>query len=104
MVHGLSCFAACGIFPDWGLNPCPLHWQVDSKPLPQQGSPMTPFYRSLSKALRLFKFRQVAKTRFSFYSPFLFQDSKVHRAGKNQYINWFFVQPQAGHVVREEAR
>ena len=21
MVHGLSCFAACGIFPDQGLNP-----------------------------------------------------------------------------------
>ena len=20
----------CGIFPDQGLKPCPLHWQVDS--------------------------------------------------------------------------
>ena len=29
-VHGLSCSAACGIFPDQGSNPCPLHWQVDS--------------------------------------------------------------------------
>ena len=28
--HGLSCSAACGIFPDQGSNPCPLHWQVDS--------------------------------------------------------------------------
>ena len=28
--HGLSCPAACGIFPDQGSNPCPLHWQVDS--------------------------------------------------------------------------
>ena len=35
--HGLSscgaqaCYsAACGIFPDQGSNPCPLHWQVDS--------------------------------------------------------------------------
>ena len=28
--HGLSCSAACGIFPAQGLNPCPLHWQVDS--------------------------------------------------------------------------
>ena len=28
--HGLSCSTACGIFPDQGLNPCPLHWQVDS--------------------------------------------------------------------------
>ena len=22
--------AACGIFPDQGSNPCPLHWQADS--------------------------------------------------------------------------
>ena len=29
-VHGLSCSAACGIFPDQGLNSCPLHWQADS--------------------------------------------------------------------------
>ena len=28
--HGLSCSAACGIFPDQGSNPCSLHWQVDS--------------------------------------------------------------------------
>jgi len=28
----------CGIFPDQGLNPCLLHWQVDSLPLSQQGS------------------------------------------------------------------
>ena len=24
--HGLSCSAACGIFPDQGSNPSPLHW------------------------------------------------------------------------------
>ena len=30
VVHGLSCFMACGIFPDHGLNPCLLHWQADS--------------------------------------------------------------------------
>ena len=28
--HRLSCPAACGIFPDQGSNPCPLHWQADS--------------------------------------------------------------------------
>ena len=27
--RGLSCSPACGIFLDQGLNPCPLHWQVD---------------------------------------------------------------------------
>ena len=30
LLHGLSCSAACGIFPDQVSNPCPLHWQVDS--------------------------------------------------------------------------
>ena len=30
MVHGLSCSMACWIFLEQGLNPCPLHWQVDS--------------------------------------------------------------------------
>ena len=30
VAHRLSCSAACGIFPDQGSNPCPLHWQVDS--------------------------------------------------------------------------
>ena len=26
----LSCSVACGVCLDQGLNPCPLHWQVDS--------------------------------------------------------------------------
>ena len=30
---------ACRIFPEQGLNLCPLHWQVDSQPLDHQGSP-----------------------------------------------------------------
>ena len=28
--HGLSCPAACGIFPGQGLNLCFLHWQANS--------------------------------------------------------------------------
>ena len=40
VAHGPSCSAACGIFPDQGSNPCPLHWQVDSQPLRHQGSPL----------------------------------------------------------------
>ena len=39
MAHGPSCSAACGIFPDQGSNPCPLHWQADSQQLRHQGSP-----------------------------------------------------------------
>ena len=44
VAHGLSCSAACGIFPDQSSNPCPLHWQADSQPLRHQGSPMHSFY------------------------------------------------------------
>ena len=39
VAHGPSCSAACGIFPDQGSTPCPLHWQADSQPLRHQGSP-----------------------------------------------------------------
>ncbi|KAJ8797064.1 hypothetical protein J1605_001874 [Eschrichtius robustus] len=39
VAHGSSCSVACGIFPDQGSNPCPLHWQADSQPLRHQGSP-----------------------------------------------------------------
>ena len=42
VVQGLSCSAACGIFPDQGSNPCPLHWQAD---LRHQGSPFSTFFR-----------------------------------------------------------
>ena len=40
VAHGPSCSVACGIFPDQGSNPCPLHWQADSQPLRHQGSPI----------------------------------------------------------------
>ena len=43
VVHGPSRSAACGIFPDQGSNPCPLHWQADSQPLRHQGSPLYTF-------------------------------------------------------------
>ena len=39
VAHGPSCTVACGIFPDQGSNPCPLHWQADSQPLRHQGNP-----------------------------------------------------------------
>ena len=48
VAHGPSCSAACGIFPDQGSNPCPLHWQADSQPLHHQGSPCNLFYKSLT--------------------------------------------------------
>jgi len=30
VAHGLSCPMACGIFPDQGSNPYPLHYKADS--------------------------------------------------------------------------
>ena len=47
MAHRPSCSAACGIFPDRGTNPCPLHWQADSQPLCHQGSPCFMYFESL---------------------------------------------------------
>ena len=38
--HGLSYSMACGIHPDQGSKPCPLHWRVASYPLYPQGSPV----------------------------------------------------------------
>ena len=40
VAHGPSCSTVCGILPDQGSNPCPLHWQADSQPLRHQGSPI----------------------------------------------------------------
>ena len=42
VAHGPTCSAACGILPDQGSNPCPLHRQADSQPLRHQGSPRKP--------------------------------------------------------------
>ena len=38
LAHGLSCSTIRGIFLDQGLNPCLLHWEVDSLPLIHQGN------------------------------------------------------------------
>ena len=43
VAHGFRCSAACGIFPDQGLNPCLLHWQAYSLPLNHQRSPVVFF-------------------------------------------------------------
>ena len=39
VAHGPSCSAACGIFPDQGSNPCPLHWQADFSTTAPPGKP-----------------------------------------------------------------
>ena len=53
----LCCPAACGIFPDQGSNPCPLHWQAESQALDHQGRDRHPlglaFDESRSKSEKL---------------------------------------------------
>ena len=44
VARGLSCFVACGIFPDYGLIPFLLHWQADSLPLSYKGSPSSHYF------------------------------------------------------------
>ena len=51
--QGLSCSATCEIFPDQGLNLCPLYWQADSYPLHHQGSPLSVTFQS---SIRCYKF------------------------------------------------
>ena len=54
VAHGPSRSAACGILPDQGSNPRPLHWQADSQPLRHQGSPRNFF--KINKFIYLFIF------------------------------------------------
>ena len=67
VAHGPSCSTACGILPDQGSNPCPLHWQADFQPLRHQGSPFNVF-------LRLMFFNQKAfyKIILASYNPHIF--------------------------------
>ena len=51
--HGPICSAACGIFPNQGSNPCPLHWQADSQPLRHRGSPQMISFALCKISLRL---------------------------------------------------
>ena len=65
VAHRLSYSKECGIFPDQGLNPCLLPWQMDYYPLSHQGSPSSlfpsrlshvcPFPSSLGSKVGLFK-------------------------------------------------
>ena len=53
VAHGPSCSAACGIFPDQGSNPCPLHWPADSQPLCHQGSPVQSLLKGSNESFPL---------------------------------------------------
>ena len=63
-VHGLSCFAGCGIFPHQGSNPHPLPWQVNPYPLYHQGSPQ--IYIFLNISILLYMNRELPDVQASF--------------------------------------
>ena len=75
VAHGPSHSAACGIFPDQGSNPCPLHWQADSQPLRHQGSPSILFIFSKNQLLVLLIFAIISFISFSFISDLIFMIS-----------------------------
>ena len=88
VAHGPSCSAACGIFPDQGSNPCPLHWQADSEPLRHQGSPLHLFIclfticisslmRCLFRSLAHFKIRLFISLLLSFKSSLYILDNSL---------------------------
>ena len=75
--HGPSCSAACGIFPDQGSNPCPLHRQAGSQPLRHQGSPGSMFlfttlnyietYLKIYRSVHLYRIPGLHKIEFENY-------------------------------------
>ena len=77
--HGPSCSAACGIFPDQGLNLCPLHWQADSQPLCYQGSPTLAglTWRMIQWSKKSSRFGFLGFLSFFFAEAFVCQSSYV---------------------------
>ena len=67
MAHGPSRSAACGILPDRGTNPRPLHRQADSQPLRHQGSPLASFWIAYIFFLPAFIYLFILKNLFIYY-------------------------------------
>ena len=63
VAHGPSCSTACGILPDQGSNPCPLHWQADSQPLRHQGRPSFRFDVEMKSFTDKQKLREFSTTK-----------------------------------------
>lgn len=67
-MHGLRCPAVCGILPEQGRNPCPLHWQLDLYLLHHQGSPT---YFSLALFTHLNSWFKVQNHAWGIFSYFV---------------------------------
>ena len=74
LVHGLTYSTACGIIPNQGSNPCPLHWQADSYPLYHQGHPWSCLFWVRSAGVgEVESVQQMAGELFSYQLPGLLQ-------------------------------
>ena len=87
VAHGPSCSVACGIFPDQGSNPCPLHWQGDSQPLCHQGSPLACFLILLKYLLQSKMYHFAEQNKFLILMKsnlsIFFKDSTLSVKSKN---------------------
>ena len=74
VMPGFSCPAACEIFPDQELNPCPLHWEADSQPRDHQRSDHS-LKRPDSKYPKLCGIQAFHGIFFSVFFCFFFQNN-----------------------------
>ena len=84
VAHGPSRSAACGIFPDRGTNPCPLHWQADSQPLCHQGSPEE-VLRTIPNVTLMLPSNPISKARALFQLE-LFQISSIFLTFQSYFL------------------
>ena len=89
VAHGPSRSAACGISPDQGSNPCPLHWQADSQPLRHQGSPsyifLSPSAENFFRSIQ-FSNSEVSLSGFKFWLYHLIIIEKLLNLSKSQIL------------------
>ena len=78
VAHRPSCSAACGIFPDQGSNPRPLHWQADSQPPHHQGSPICCFLCTTFDMYACYICNGSAVTYFMQYFTICLHNSNLH--------------------------
>ena len=90
MAHRLSYSSARGIFLEKGSDPCPLHWQASSFPLPHQGSPWDSLLMNMEH--RLFK-------TLGFQNPLLLQLNPVY---SEPGVLQSMVSQRAGHNLGTE--
>ena len=102
MAHGPNRSTACGIFPERGTNPRPLHRQADSQPLRHQGSPKNDLFLIMMIIISLFhSFSPNPEHKITQINPLVFQHLLELPVGYF-FVNSFLIfQPESyltGHI------